>query len=744
MLYCAQFPCSSFCKAIYSHLMKQLDYRLQCLLSLRSTKKSGDRLSGEGLAESTNNIEPSRVESNIRVLLHFENDLAPIEELGLKVTSRAGDIVSGYIEIDALVKVASHPNVISIEASRPLKPELDVSIVETGVAQIRAQLGTTKLPHRGSGVIIGVIDSAFDLTHPCFRSDQNHTRIIAAWDQTRDGQESGEAPKEFGYGVEYTQEDIDKEIAENNILVIANSPATDLPNPHGTHVAGIAGGNGSAPPANTYIGVAPEADLILVAYNSDGHLGDSAFALDAASYIVLRAKQLNRPVVINLSQGDNFGAHDGTSLLEQAIDNLLSESGVAFVKSAGNERAMNSHATGRVPLNGEYRLEFEAFALSGYGGAKELGAFVPDLEDSFDIWYAKDDRIAVALQMPDGTSTPAFEPDSRARLTLPNENEVFINSIINHPENGDNRINIVLSHGTRRRIESGRWKIILVGREITNGNFHAWIDITKADKDFTPSFTQGSGACTVSVPGTSKKIITVGAYVTKPVPFVNANKGELMPASGAGPTRDARLKPDLTAPGLQIMSAKLRVAPPAEHYQFLMGTSMAAPHVTGLIALLFEKNKGLTQDQIKTILQRTATTDSFTGLVPNNNWGHGKLNALAAYRALCQRSVSATNSKGAKLMSDVLPTDVESGQVVNLEFVQKDKDRADAGVALTLLVRNGQIERAEARGAGGEVFDCDVNITLRRKAASGEDECWCCPPGGKTCFRIVCGSPCPP
>jgi subtilisin family serine protease len=722
--------------------MERLDYRLRYLLNRRASGKRAARSSDEDISALTEKAAPRAGEPEVRVLLHFVNDFAELVELGLRVTSRAGDIIAGHVSLDVLERIATHPNVISIEASRPMKDELDVSLDDIGVTELRAVLDASKIPCRGRGVVIGVIDSGFDLTHPCFRDEAGRTRIRFAWDQTIEAGQSGDPPEDFGYGVEYTEEHINEAIRANEILAIANRPPGEFPNPHGTHVTGIAGGNGSSPPPGTFVGVAPEADLILVAYNSEGQLGDSAFALDAACYIVSRARSLDRPVVINLSQGDNFGPHDGTSLLEQALDNLLSAPGVAFVKSAGNERQMKSHASGRVPPGGEYRMEFEVLGLAG---ATELGAFVPDLEDSFDIWYGSGDRLAVSLQLPDGTRTPAVEPDSVVRMTLPNENELFINSILDHPENADNRITIVLSHGVRQRIETGRWKIILCGRIVTDGGFHAWIDVTKADRDITPTFTRATESCTISTPGTSRRVITVGAFVTKPVPFVNAVKGALMPSSGAGPTRDGFPKPDISAPGLQLVSCALRTADSTTHYTTLMGTSMAAPHVAGVIALLFERNRQLTHDQIKAVLGETASDDSFTGVTPNNSWGSGKLDAPAAYLKLFPPAGAETDSKGEKSMSEYERSreGEEGDQPVRLELLQHDEVRGDSRTSVTFIVRDGRITNVEARDEKGQSYECSVNITLKGKTPDGEDDCWCCP-GDRLCFRIPCGTPCPP
>jgi len=575
--------------------MSRLDYKLKYLLQKRAE------------------IGQER----IRVLLRFDKELDPIEALGFETTSVTGDVAAGFATLDVLEKIADHPNVISVEASRPLKRELDTSAVETNVASLRSKLDVKGTLCRGRGVIIGVIDSGFDFTHPCFRAYLGQTRILAFWDQNQDISEIPHPqpigfnylpPQGFGYGVEYNQELI-------NTALQSPDPSQVIPHQrknHGTRVASIAAGNGA--PQKQFIGMAPEADLIFVSYDRRGQFGDSAFVVDAINYIIQKAKEFCKPVVINISQGDSFGSHDGTSLLERAIENQLSQQSVAIVKAAGNEAGDSRHASGQVIQGQEFHVEFEITNDHD--------------EDTFDIWYETRDRFDVCIQLPDGTRTAPVVPESDVILALPNGNEAFISSQLNHPDNKDNRINIILESGSGQTIEHGRWKIILIGSVAENGSFHVWIDRTVNNA----IFTQPDRYWTVTIPGTSNRIISVGAYISKD----GAGQGDLLlSATSLGPTRDGRMKPDITAPGFQITSAVIEQngvlydgGPSAS------GTSMSAPHVAGVIALLFEKNPKLTQEDIRKILLENAMTDNFTGIVPNVNWGYGKLDAESAYMAL--------------------------------------------------------------------------------------------------------------
>ena len=701
--------------------MSRLDYKLRYLLQKRSPEDSGTE------------TEQARV----RVLMRFKDELKPIEDLGFETTSVAGDVAAGFATLDALVRIAEHPNVISVESSRPLKRELDTSTIEVNVVSLRQKLDAEGIPCRGEDVIVGVIDSSFDFTHPGFCTSPGDTRILAFWDQRQDAAQmpfppppgfNYAPPDGFRYGVEYTKGLIDAALqASDRSRVIPHHRGN-----HGTRVAGIAAGNGAASPSSSrYMGMAPEADLIFVSYDAEGQLGDSGYAVDAINYIIEKAGEFRKPVVINISQGDSFGPHDGTSLLERAIECHLGQPGIAIVKSAGDEASDSRHASGQVIQGQESHVEFEITADHD--------------EDTFDIWYETRDRFDVCIQLPDGTRTDPVAPESDVTVPLPNGNEAFISSQLNHPDNQDNRINIILGSGAGPTIEHGKWKIILIGSVAGNGSFHIWIDKT----DHNATFTQPDRYWTVTIPGTSKRIISVGAYISKG----GSQEGDLLlSATSLGPTRDGRMKPDITAPGFDITSAIIeqsgvfyRGEPGAS------GTSMSAPHVSGVIALLFEKNPTLTQDDIRNVLLENAKTDEFTGVAPNVSWGYGKLDAEAAYMGSSDFNLTQVAStlslehleKGANDMKKQGSKVKQQSAVQEVVIKTTDKDRRNVVNIFLRVSEEGQIAEmfgVSEKGVKWEVKK--IKFTLHKKPVEHEDddndECKCCTPQGGQIVCVTC------
>lgn len=496
---------------------------------------------------------------------------------------------------------------------------MDISVIEINL--VDPITGSRLVPSDGCGALIGIIDSGFDLTHPSFLDARSRTRILAAWDQVNLGGSAGAPPLAFGYGVEYTGATINEYVAAQRPVIVRNHEGAGA---HGTYVAGIAAGNGA--PHGVYKGVAPGADLVLVTYRNDVPVGGSAHVLDAIDYIRNIARALGRPVVINLSQGDNLGSHDGMSLLEREIDCVIEEGRVLVVVSAGNERGgpASHHAQGKVEQGRELPLSFALGAGSGH---------VVD-GDTIELWYGGGDRLAVALQAPGGTRSAFIEPDAMdVVIEFPAGNRAHVSSQSGHPTNGDNRIGFVLERG--EGWGTGLWQLILRGDMVECGDFDAWADRPNAVTvlDFR---SHQCDASTITLPGTSRRVITVGGFISRPSQSEDNRevRGDFAPGSSAGPTRDGRVKPDLTAPGSLVMAPRMRRNGHSTHYDLMSGTSMAAPHVTGVVALLWSLWPGLAAGQIRDALLSTARDDAFTGVTPNTNWGQGKLDARAAYEAL--------------------------------------------------------------------------------------------------------------
>ncbi len=588
--------------------MSKIDSRLKFLK--QQTEKDLTKLE----ASARFALEVTKIPSpRVKVLLQYSGSLADVEKKGFVSHTVAGDVASGTVELNKLDQIAALENVVRIESSRPLTSELDNSIPE-----IRADVVHIGPPgHRGSGVIVGIIDSGIDFTHECFRRADGTSRILAIWDQLLSPTGSESSPAGYTYGVEYTKTDIDAALTAADPFSVVRHKDRDTDGGHGTHVSGIAAGDGSVAgngqPAFTFVGVAPEAHIIVVANRvTTEALGDSASTLDAVQYIFSQAAALGKPVVINQSQGDNLGPHDGTSLLERGIDNLLGGPGKAIVKSAGNAADDDIHASGTVTAGGTERVQFVVPA----------GDTAPD---TLDIWYSGSDRFALTVTPPGGAASAVINPGTSTTINLPNGNRAWVDSVLDDPNNHDNRIYIQLSPGTSPAIQQGTWAFTLQGNTVVNGRFDAWIERGRTVPRFIAPHLDNS--CTISVPGTSHEIISVGSYIIR-----GTGVGNISVFSSLGPTRDGRQKPDISAPGEWIMSARAQdILHGTGEYHLLLGTSMAAPHVAGVIALMLQKNKILTQAQIKKCLTNNARSDAFTGAVPNNTWGYGKLDAKAAF-----------------------------------------------------------------------------------------------------------------
>ena len=548
----------------------------------------------------------------VTVLVEYSGDPEALEAAGLTIRGVAGDVVTGTVALGDLGKLAELDEVRRVEAARAMHPELDLSVVEA-----RANLVHVGPPgRRGAGVIVGIVDSGCDYTHASFRRGDGTSRILLIWDQALTPGAGETSPAGFGYGVEYGNVQINAALASANPFALVRHRDSFAPQ-HGTHVTGIAAGDGSVAgqglPGGTFVGVAPEADIILVANASNGveGLGTSANTLDAVNYIFQQAQTRRQPCAINMSLGDNLGPHDGTSLLERGLDNLLGGPGRAFVKSAGNAGADRIHAEGNVASGTTVDLRFN----------QPAGDNSPN---QIDLWYEGADSFRVTVIDPAGATAGPVNVGAASTTALAGGNTVRIDHRNNDAFNGDKRIFMTFAPGAAGTMRAGNWIIRLVGLSSpSGGRFDAWIQRGAAIPTFlAPHESQGR---TISTPGTALEVITAANYITR-----GAGVGSLASSSSRGPTRDNRAAPTVAAPGSTIVSAAGHFPPGGDPYKGMSGTSMAAPHITGAIALMFQKNPDRTQAQIKACLESSARADVFTGPVPNTAWGAGKLDVAAA------------------------------------------------------------------------------------------------------------------
>jgi len=636
--------------------MSALDPRLQSLLATRD--HHGGRVRSRAVAPGAAPAIPDRV----GVLVKFTGPPDDLRHAGLEVEAIFGDeasafrIATGTIALDAAEALAGVPHVIKVEMDRPVYGELDVSTVEIKAKPLRSGAS----PLTGQGVVIGVIDDGFDYRHHALRFSSGGSRVLFIWDQSqtvrarRPGDPFQEAaPPEFPtLGVEYSQAQIDQALRASDPLDVVRT--TDDSRGHGTHVTGIAAGDGSqagtkpdetCSGADTYIGVAPMADIIFVKNVFEAGvnaIGRSRNLANAVRYIFIRAAQLDngtgRPCVINISQGDNLGPHDGTSLVEQAINlELNGRQGRAVVKSAGNEGAADHHAMSAtpIPVGGSLSITFSVKA--------------GDTNDRFlECWYNGTTSLDVTLAAP-GVPPPVsavVHPGDAPLVFITNPLALAANQVPAtiastelNLDNGDKQITVDFRSPVGVSIPNGTYTIRFTNTGDQPAVVHCWLDRGSDSPVFTSNFTRSH---TISIPGTADTVITVASYAAETFTSLSGaitEPGELADSSSRGPRRTDAQKPDIAAPGVSITAARA-----GSHggcccdccYTFYVdksGTSMAAPHVAGVVALMFQRNRTLDWQAIKTAITTTARNPGGGVALPDRNWGAGKIDASAALGA---------------------------------------------------------------------------------------------------------------
>lgn len=645
-------------------------------------RHSREQAASAGLraADSRKGGEPAP--PRVHLSIEFTGDAEDLHDVGFETLSvrqhptLGYKIASGSMPVDRLDELERIDHVVKTEGSRPLRPELNSSVPNIGADHLHAAVP----PVKGAGVIVGVIDSGFDYRHGSFRKPDGKTRILALWDQAPRSVPPGYGGPPSGgsnVGIEYTQGDIDRALQSETDPDESKRVRLPVMGKHGTHVAGIAAGDGSQPgrcaDPGKYVGVAPEADLILVKLSPEADVGVSLRTINAFDFIWSHWTVSGHPVVVNMSLGDNMGPHDGTSLLERELDLDLAVPGRAVVKSAGNEGDGNRHAEGQVAPGGSVDLAFAVCPTHRVSRQLEL-------------WYPGAQRLEVIVVAPGWPSPPTSpvvkpgDPPRRPWVVNPGhaadrQTQVFISSEVNDPHNGDNRIRVDMSAPATGSLPGGKWALRLRNPGGAAVAFDCWIERPSGEGDREPPkfipdernyrITRHK---TITIPGTSHKVITVGAYNSGN--FLGIGDGELADFSSFGPTRKdtksrkERIKPDICAPGNSVTSA-LPIDPknPCSDccltaYVADRGTSMAAPHVTGVVALIFQKSPNLTADQVKRQLMEAAgRPKGVTGTLPNSEWGAGKLEAPGAVNPPSRAASGGGDDPDQSAGTTSLPTD---------------------------------------------------------------------------------------
>ncbi|HEX8573672.1 MAG TPA: S8 family serine peptidase [Allosphingosinicella sp.] len=602
------------------------------------------------------------VEVNVFVLFNRDNVRTP-----KLVTRRNGRIGTATATLAQLRTLDGDPSVQLIELGETLRapdPRIGTSIPGPPADSRHAVLnrGTVKIAGQevsldgiGEKILVGIVDvGGIDFAHPDFMDDQGNSRVVAIWDQGGDAFDpprltvtGGKTGPSTGYGSEIGKADIALALSEAQAARV--SPHDLAPQSqrmaasHATHVASIAAGR-SGVCKRAKIGAVlismPEADL-----DRQASFYDTTRIVDAIEYLFMLADREGcEGVSINISLGTNGGAHDGSELISRWIDRSLAEPGRSVCVAAGNsgqEAAQfdgdvgfwsgRVHASGRIPA-AALRRDLEWVVVGD--GKVDLS------ENELEIWYGAEDEFSVELFTPRTAEGPGRRigpvgPRQRIEnVMLADGTFVSIYNVLSDAKNGDNRISLYLSPFLGqpvKGISAGSWKVRLTGKIIRNGAFNAWIE--RDDPGRTrirshwrlPSFFG---------PGTFVDNSTLSSLACGPRVIGVANLDEAREmvnvSSSQGPTRDGRLKPEIAAPGTDIVAAC--GFDPATQWIAMTGTSMASPYVTGVAALMLSLNPRLTAAQIGGIIRRTSNPLPGSSYEWQNGAGFGVIDPQACLR----------------------------------------------------------------------------------------------------------------
>ena len=541
---------------------------------------------------------------------YFDRFLAENPEI-ITTKTLAGRYVIAYVDrayFQTVIDILGASFVSSVSTVLGLldRPSLEAS----GIIQVQQQ---PYLDLRGQGVLFGIVDTGIDYTQDVFIYEDGTSKIQYIFDQT-----GTQNPPEGGYviGTEYTNEQINEALKSENPYEIV--PQRDESG-HGTFLASVAVGR----EVGGFSSAAPDAELIVVKLRKarpfyleffavppeQENAYESSSVMVGIEYILEKALELERPVVICLGLGTNFGSHDGYSAFEEYLSGISNLRGVCLCTAAGNESQAKHHVQGKLLSRGDTRNI-------------DVRAGIDGTDIRVAIWTNVSDRISVSVRSPTGeliSRIPARSGTStRVRLVLENST-VIVNYYFPVEGSGDQVTAVSIINST-----PGIWTITVHGDIVLDGTYHAYLPITGFVSPLV-EFLEPSPYYTVVIPSTMVGSIVCGAY--------NSNNNSLYTRSSWGPTRIGAIRPDLVAPGVGVAGYY------PSGYGTMDGTSVATAIVAGACVLMMqwgvvEKNDvALSTYQIRAYLIRGCTR-SENRIYPNNQWGYGSLDLMNTFNLM--------------------------------------------------------------------------------------------------------------
>lgn len=455
----------------------------------------------------------------------------------------------------------------------------------------------------GKGVVVAVIDSGIDYTLPHFRNEDGTTRILALWDQGQSLEERYPPPVGFANGRVYTKEDIDQALERGEQLLSEDTTG------HGTAVAGLA----AASNVEDYQGVAPESMLLVVKlWNSDREsFPRTTELMRALTFVTTYAVERELPIAINLSFGNNYGSHNGTSILERFIDRISEIGRNVICIGTGNEGASGGHFSGKVKAREVFETEF---AVASYETTLNL-----------QIWKNYVDRYRIEITAPLGETFVLSEDiRGKAEVTL-GSTKLLLYVGEPKPYTTDQEIYIDFLP-TNQYVDSGIWTIRFIPIEVKNGSLYFYLP-SEAVRSRGTRFLSSTPDVTLTIPSTASRAISVGAYNSVYRAYADfSGRGYPRQNQTIGERDIGMVKPTITAPGVSLQAVT-----PGGTYQYVTGTSFSTPIVTGSAALMMEygivrgEDLFLYGEKLKANMIRGARRFDVPDAWPNERYGWGAL-----------------------------------------------------------------------------------------------------------------------
>ncbi|MEY8377997.1 S8 family peptidase [Lachnospiraceae bacterium 56-18] len=534
------------------------------------------------------------------LIVKYSGSLERVKELAAKVVELQNEYAIVTIRESEIENLAQIPEIEYIEKPKRLFFQVAngrrVSCIDT-VQDARFGL-------YGQGVLTAVIDSGIEYENADFRNEDGTTRIRALWDQSLAPGEGRIPPEGYVMGAEYTAEQINEALNQSTLMDRRRIVPSEDISGHGTAVAGIAAGNGRNS-GGRYAGAAPRSELLVVKLGNPRQEGfpRTTELMQGIDYVIRKALELRMPVAVNISFGNTYGSHDGTSLLERFIDDLSNIWKSSICIGSGNEAASAGHTSGVMTPGRE-----EIIQLAVQDSQTAI---------SIQLWKEYTDIVDISLMTPSGVTVGPLQEILGPQRFAVGGTEILLYYGEPSPYSTAQEIYIdMLPRETY--ITGGVWRIILTPRKIVSGAYELWLPSENVLNKGT-GFLFPTDHTTLTIPSTAGRVITVGAY--NALTFVYAD------FSGRGYTRETNLiKPDIVAPGVDVTAAAV-----GGGYAQFTGTSFATPFVTGGAALLMEwgivrgNDPYLFGEKVKAYFRRGARPLPGFTEYPNPQVGYGAL-----------------------------------------------------------------------------------------------------------------------